>query len=176
MFSDYVKRCIHGIKRLSSIQKLSTNTSLLQTNPNAANLCTFVSFSNYETYFEWFNERWWALTRMLFIIWNFFFSFQFQTVSCIDKVQHHIPNTLKHTNWNHKMESYLVNVKQLRIPRPKFATIGGNTSCGAQSRMRGGPREPPKDYNLDDDYSSSNSNRKLQTETEELRQAIQEKL
>lgn len=66
-----------------------------------------------------------------------------------------------------KMEDWLSDVKQLRIPRPKF---GSNSSPMRNTR---GPREPPRDYNTNDDAPSS---RKLQNETEELRQAIQDKL
>lgn len=64
------------------------------------------------------------------------------------------------------METWLNDVKQLRIPRPKF---GVNTSPTRNSR---GPREPPRDYNINED----SSDRKLHNETEEIRQALQEKL
>lgn len=69
------------------------------------------------------------------------------------------------------MESYLVDVNKLRIPRPKFAS--SNTQ---QSRCR--PREPPRDYHLDEEYTTTTNDRtiKLQSETEDLRQSIQEKL
>lgn len=77
------------------------------------------------------------------------------------------------------MESYLVDVNKLRIPRPKFAT--GSTSGGSKS-CRAPRAEPPRDYNMDDDYSSSAAGSggertmKLQSDTEDIRQAIQEKL
>lgn len=70
------------------------------------------------------------------------------------------------------MESYLVDVNKLRIPRPKFAS-----SNSQQSRCR--PREPPRDYHLDEEYATPNTDHrtiKLQSETEDLRQSIQEKL
>lgn len=69
------------------------------------------------------------------------------------------------------MESYLVDVNKLRIPRPKFAS-----SNSQQSRCR--PREPPRDYHLDEEYNTASNDRaiKLQAETEDLRQSIQEKL
>lgn len=75
------------------------------------------------------------------------------------------------------MESYLVDVSKLRIPRPKFAT----QSSASGDKCRGGPREePPRDYNMDNEFvaSSSSSVRtiKLQSDTEDIRQAIQEKL
>jgi hypothetical protein len=74
-----------------------------------------------------------------------------------------------------EMESWLLDVKRVRIPRPKFAS----------ARHGGGyPIEPPKDYSvggMDDlrdekskrgDYTS----RELAKATEELRRAVQEKL
>lgn len=68
------------------------------------------------------------------------------------------------------METWLVDIKQLRIPRPKF---GGSTS---PQRGRN-PREPPRDYNTNDDMpSATDRNLKHQTDTEDLRQALQEKL
>lgn len=75
------------------------------------------------------------------------------------------------------METYLVDVSKLRIPRPKFATT---TMSPASSRYcsGGGPREPPRDYNMEEEYNSAPSQRtsKLQSDTEDVRQAIQEKL
>lgn len=70
------------------------------------------------------------------------------------------------------MESYLMDVSKLQIPRPKFASTNNQ-----QSRCRG-PREPPRDYNVDEEYNTAPTERtiKLQSETEDLRQAIQEKL
>lgn len=66
------------------------------------------------------------------------------------------------------MEAWLSDIKQLRIPRPKF---GSNVSPSRKNRS---PREPPRDYNLNED---DNASRKLQSDpTEDLRQAIQEKL
>jgi hypothetical protein len=75
-----------------------------------------------------------------------------------------------------EMESWLVDVKRVRIPRPKFAS--------ARHGSGGYPTEPPKDYiggGIDDprddkgkrsDYAS----RELAKATEELRRAVQEKL
>lgn len=65
------------------------------------------------------------------------------------------------------MESWLVDVKRVRIPRPKF---------GSGSRYA--PSEPPKDYYDDtrcDDFKFK-ANKDLSKATEELRRAIQEKL
>uniref|UniRef100_U5EP70 Uncharacterized protein n=1 Tax=Corethrella appendiculata TaxID=1370023 RepID=U5EP70_9DIPT len=71
------------------------------------------------------------------------------------------------------MESWLVDVKQLRIPRPKFAAM----NLSPTHKYRSGPREPPRDYSLEDDFANTQIvDRKLQTQTEELRQALQEKL
>lgn len=77
------------------------------------------------------------------------------------------------------MESYLVDVSKLRIPRPKFASHTGSQAAGG--KCRGGPRaEPPRDYSMDDDFTttptSSDRSIKLQADTEDIRQAIQEKL
>lgn len=65
------------------------------------------------------------------------------------------------------MESWLIDVKQLKIPRPKF-----NTSSGLRRSPRS-PREPPKDYASN---SLEQSSSKLHTDTEELRQALRDKL
>ncbi|KPI94688.1 hypothetical protein RR46_05940 [Papilio xuthus] len=63
------------------------------------------------------------------------------------------------------MESWLEDVKRVKIPRPKFASKY--------------PAEPPKDY-LDDcnDLSGKprHANKDLTKATEELRRALQEKL
>lgn len=71
------------------------------------------------------------------------------------------------------MESYLVDICKLRIPRPKFAT----SSSSQQGRCYG-PHEPPRDYNMDDDFihGKNQRTRKLHSEAEDVRQAIQEKL
>lgn len=66
------------------------------------------------------------------------------------------------------MEAWLSDVKQIRIPRPKF---GVSNSPTRNSRM---PRDPPRDYNTGDE--SGSANRKHQSDTEELRQSLQEKL
>lgn len=71
------------------------------------------------------------------------------------------------------MESWLIDVKRVKIPRPKF---GGGEGNG----RRFAPHEPPKDY-----YSAAScgaedelkhNNKDLTKATEELRRAIQEKL
>lgn len=63
------------------------------------------------------------------------------------------------------MESWLLDVKRVRIPRPKFAS--------ARS-----PREPPKDYSDDPrvDTKERGSDRDLERATEELRRAVRDKL
>lgn len=69
------------------------------------------------------------------------------------------------------METWLVDVKQMRIPRPKFV-MNGNNSMPIFSHKR--PREPPRDYNLNEQkYSTSNI---CETETEKIRKIFQEKL
>lgn len=77
------------------------------------------------------------------------------------------------------MESYLVDVSKLCIPRPKFASHTSSSS-GSQSggKCRGPRAEPPRDYNMDDEYTTTTTERtmKLQSDTEDIRQAIQEKL
>ncbi|CAD7081396.1 unnamed protein product [Hermetia illucens] len=76
------------------------------------------------------------------------------------------------------METWLIDVKQLRIPRPKFASVGGSPPTQRHSRR---PYEPPRDYNMsptDGDFATGSNNRsmKLENATEELRQNLQEKL
>lgn len=68
------------------------------------------------------------------------------------------------------MESWLVDVKRVRIPRPKF----GSSRCY--------PAEPPKDYFYEDNryddlkMKASHQNSSLTKATEDLRRALQEKL
>lgn len=70
------------------------------------------------------------------------------------------------------MESWLIDVKKVRIPRPKF----GGSKCYIY------PTEPPKDYIYDDcrteelKLKSSMQQTNLAKATEDLRRAIQEKL
>ncbi|KAE8751755.1 hypothetical protein FOCC_FOCC001604 [Frankliniella occidentalis] len=62
------------------------------------------------------------------------------------------------------MESWLLDVKRVRIPRPKF----GSSRC---------PAEPPKDYGGDEDGGKGQRARlELGKATEDLRRAIQDKL
>ncbi|GJQ84099.1 hypothetical protein Trydic_g12074 [Trypoxylus dichotomus] len=73
------------------------------------------------------------------------------------------------------MESWLVDVKRVRIPRPKF---------GSGSRCFSYPTEPPKDYTSYEDMraddlkirTSLTSSASLAKATEDLRRALQEKL
>lgn len=71
------------------------------------------------------------------------------------------------------METWLVDVKRVRIPRPKF---GSGNRCYAY------PTEPPKDYvyeDRSDDLKFRNvlqSPNNLAKATEDLRRALQEKL
>jgi hypothetical protein len=75
-----------------------------------------------------------------------------------------------------EMESWLVDVKRVRIPRPKIASARHGSS--------GYPTEPPKDYivgGLDDPGDEKGkrgdfASRELAKATEELRRAVQEKL
>lgn len=67
------------------------------------------------------------------------------------------------------MESWLTDVKRVRIPRPKFA---GGSRCGA-SRC---PAEPPKDYGEEDGGKGKRGGLDLGKATEDLRRAIQDKL
>lgn len=62
------------------------------------------------------------------------------------------------------MDSWLLNVKRVRIPRPKFRT--GNCRL---------PNEPPKDYSSSDSMDSK-SKHDLSKATEDLRRAIEQKL
>lgn len=66
-----------------------------------------------------------------------------------------------------KMESWLVDVKRVRIPRPKF---GGSSRCY--------PAEPPKDYIYEDrpEELKLKAGTNLVKATEDLRRALQEKL
>lgn len=73
------------------------------------------------------------------------------------------------------MESWLVDVKRVRIPRPKFGT--GSRYCTSY------PTEPPKDYIYDEMRNedlkiraSLSSSVGLSKATEDLRRALQEKL
>ncbi|XP_044738371.1 uncharacterized protein LOC123299961 [Chrysoperla carnea] len=43
------------------------------------------------------------------------------------------------------MESYLMDIQRVRIPRPKFTSENGRR-----------PHEPPKDYHLDDHVNAAN--------------------
>lgn len=69
------------------------------------------------------------------------------------------------------MESWLVDVKKVRIPRPKFGSGGRCHPC---------PSEPPKDYFYEDarheDLKIRTSPANLVKATEDLRRAIQDKL
>lgn len=71
-----------------------------------------------------------------------------------------------------KMESWLVDVVRVRIPRPKFESGTSNNRNYSSY-----PTEPPKDYNI---FSNDNRNENkiinLEKTTEDIRKAIQEKL
>ncbi|XKL67170.1 hypothetical protein PGB90_010590 [Kerria lacca] len=62
------------------------------------------------------------------------------------------------------MDSWLLNVKRVRIPRPKFQT--------ANCRH---PNEPPKDYTTSESIDSK-SKQDLTKAAEDLRRAIEQKL
>lgn len=62
------------------------------------------------------------------------------------------------------MDSWLLNVKRVRIPRPKF-----QTTCRH-------PNEPPKDYSTSAETIESKSKQDLAKAAEELRRAIEQKL
>lgn len=70
------------------------------------------------------------------------------------------------------MESWLEDVKRVRIPRPKFGSSG---RCYVYP-----PTEPPKDYLYDDPQELKIKNAMQSTNlakaTEDLRRALQEKL
>lgn len=80
------------------------------------------------------------------------------------------PNTISHFQI---MESWLLDVKRVRIPRPKF---GSNNRCYVY------PTEPPKDYIYDDGrpeelkLKATLQATNLAKATEELRRALHEKL
>lgn len=61
------------------------------------------------------------------------------------------------------MESWMLDVKRVRIPRPKFAS---GSRC---------PAEPPKDY-ADEDLAKVKRPVDLGKATEDLRRALQDKL
>ncbi|KAJ8918480.1 hypothetical protein NQ315_008177 [Exocentrus adspersus] len=71
-----------------------------------------------------------------------------------------------------KMESWLVDVKRVHIPRPKF---GSGSRCFGY----GYPTEPPKDYTNDESRTeeyklkTSLQGANLVKATEELRRALQ---
>lgn len=62
------------------------------------------------------------------------------------------------------MDSWLLNVKKVRIPRPKFQ----NGSCRH-------PAEPPKDYSVASEIEQK-SKQDITKATEDLRRAIEQKL
>ncbi|XP_075212929.1 uncharacterized protein LOC142319486 [Lycorma delicatula] len=66
-----------------------------------------------------------------------------------------------HSGETREIESWLLEVKRMRIPRPKF-----QTRC---------PVEPPKDYYTGED-AETKAKRDLAKATEDLRRAVQEKL
>ncbi|XP_057652010.1 uncharacterized protein LOC130891366 [Diorhabda carinulata] len=71
-------------------------------------------------------------------------------------------------NHSPKMESWLVDVKKVHIPRPKF---GSGTRCYGYSY----PTEPPKDYVNEegrDDFKYKNSTNMVKA-TEDIRRALQ---
>lgn len=75
------------------------------------------------------------------------------------------------------METWLEDVKRVRIPRPKFGTSSSMTTTPS---TRCYPMEPPKDYQLQYDEATAVQLKfginDLQKATEDLRRAIQEKL
>ncbi|CAH2004020.1 unnamed protein product [Acanthoscelides obtectus] len=68
------------------------------------------------------------------------------------------------------MESWLVDVKRVHIPRPKFGSSG---RCYGYTY----PTEPPKDYGCEDravdELKLKGGNGSLSKATEELRRALQ---
>lgn len=62
------------------------------------------------------------------------------------------------------MDSWLLNVKRVRIPRPKFQTANCRNS-----------NEPPKDYSTSEAIEAK-SKQDLSKATEDLRRAIEQKL
>ncbi|KAK3911289.1 C2 domain-containing protein 3 [Frankliniella fusca] len=70
--------------------------------------------------------------------------------------------TVAITNKVRGMESWLTDVKRVRIPRPKF----GSSRC---------PAEPPKDYG-EEDAKAQRARHDLGKATEDLRRALQDKL
>jgi len=68
------------------------------------------------------------------------------------------------------MESWLIDVKKVRIPRPKKASSSGT------SGNRCYPIEPPKDYFYVEESSHKITAADLAKATDELQRAFQEKL
>lgn len=64
------------------------------------------------------------------------------------------------------MESWLVDVKRVHIPRPKFGS--GSRCCGY-----GYPTEPPKDYVNEEVRQEMKNPNNLTKATEDLRRALQ---
>lgn len=69
------------------------------------------------------------------------------------------------------MESWLVDIKKVRIPRPKFEN---------GTRRKAYPTEPPKDYGYDEtriEFRGQLQNpANLKKATEEIRRALEKKL
>lgn len=64
------------------------------------------------------------------------------------------------------METWLVDIKKVHIPRPKFGS-------GSRCYGYGYPTEPPKDYTNDDSRQELKNPANLVKATEDLRRALQ---
>ncbi|XP_039966604.1 uncharacterized protein LOC120778709 isoform X1 [Bactrocera tryoni] len=91
--------------------------------------------------------------------------------------------TFKHTQrvrhlWSYDMDSYLTEIKQLRIPRPKFEPNGSPPNTWHRLVR---PYTPPRDYHLLTNEiittaSALHPNRSYQGGAEEFRPTLHEKM
>jgi hypothetical protein len=69
------------------------------------------------------------------------------------------------------MKSQFNQVKQIRIPRPKY-----NSSSSSSGSLKIPREEPPRDYDLDLTKNCRQETQKSQMDAEDLQRAFQEKL
>ncbi|CRL06433.1 CLUMA_CG019536, isoform A [Clunio marinus] len=69
------------------------------------------------------------------------------------------------------MDAWLTDVKQIRIPRPKYNNVSASSSPCKIPRD-----EPPRDYDLDLTKNCRQETQKAQMDAEDLQRAFQEKL
>ena len=150
--------------------KYSTNTLFIQPYQTEAKRSSLAVLKNY----GWSNN---VIKRVVRLLSNLSFSCIHQITCVVSRNALWIKvDFYKILFAGLEMESWLVDVKRVRIPRPKFAS--------ARHGGSGYPTEPPKDYivgGLDDPRDEKGkrgdfASRELAKATEELRRAVQEKL